>query len=248
MIAVHRVNGNGRAEAVHHFLQSIQLAKQAHRCSLAGEHIEHFCGIVRRIKPALIRTDLFHRSCLLAQWCNTAHTIQAQVHQIVIFFVITNQIVVIVLPDQRIGRHGKDLLPKGLFILGIHCPALIGELHLTAVTDGLVQIIYNVIDLFVRTFVLALAIHLAHQAFRLAGGEQTLQLLHQLLRLFRRNKPGGLHRVHQHTHLCQLKSTTGHVKAPAGIVCAAHIKAHLLERFNVRINGFTLAPNAIVVL
>ena len=158
-----------------------------------------------------------------------------------VFRVVAYQIVVLVVPHQR---PGADLIPGAVLAqlhFLIYVPPEIFEPDLAVRPDGLVQLVYIIVDAFVHGLDapgnndLPLefpGLILAHHAF---------QFFYQRVGFFVRDELGRLHGVHQQFQLGQFKPAVAHmvIKIPPGLL-ADNIKTEITQQLEILIQRLPL--------
>ena len=185
--------GNILAEAVNDDSGLVVAAFQRHAGFLPSEHAEDGLGVLCHIKafegflslaPCLDNTQILH----------LIHTIMLD---FVRSCVITNEVVVFVVPHQA---PGADLIQRAIMPqnrIALEIPLEIVEGDLFAVRDGRVDGIHVVVDQLVRSLDSSGYNDLPLQLPCLIYADEVFQLFDQRLRFLIRDEFGGLYRVYQ---------------------------------------------------
>ena len=237
-------------EAVdHHTDQAVVKAELDVDC-VAAVHAEHLLGIHGKVKfidrLSAVGAFLLHR--------DRFHLIHTKMLELIELFIISDQVVVFIVPCQRLGRqevahtvvtaHLHDLLRAGAG----YRPLRIIKADLALFIDSAVDRVDIAIDLLIRVLDAVGDDDLSVQLLRLILRGEGLDLVDQLTALFEGDELGALHRVDQELDLFERKVARHQAEQrDLADLRFDDIHTEITQAFDIIINALALGGDPVII-
>ena len=245
MIAVNSGKRNIFAKAVKHFLLQLNITFKRNLTFVARKHIKTFWHIIVFVKLIFIRAYFAEMTWRLVKNFKLFHSVDTKIHKIIVFLIITDKVIMVVLPNKSIRRDGKRFFSMFFTVLHVNATPAINEFNLFFISNCVIKAVDNNINFFIIAFsARSINIDLTFHCLCLFDRHKCFKLFNKRCRFFRSDKAGTWNSVDKKHYFRNFKSPWSHKKATFWTCYGNNITTDIIKSGNIGINRFSFAFNA----